>query len=93
MNFKKLTVTKFIKTQGMKKDGSGIWERVEVVMADLHSQVETRFVARVQKRVLESGVDIKEGEEYDVGISLNCREYEGKYYNELSIWRMEEAAF
>lgn len=88
MELKKMTIQKIIRAVG-EKDGNK-WERVEVVLHDLHSQFETRCVARVQKRVIESGIQLTEGKEYDVQISMGCREWNGKYYNELSIWKMEE---
>lgn len=91
MELKKMSIEKVLRTSGVKKDGSGVWERTDIVMRDLHSQVETRFVARVQKRVLETGIVLKEGDEWDVGLSLGCREFEGRYYNELSIWQMTPA--
>lgn len=89
MELKKIAIQKVIRTEG-EKDGK-TWERVEVVLHDLHSQVETRCIARVQKRVIESGVQLVEGKEYDVHLALGCREWNGRYYNELSVWKMQEA--
>jgi len=88
MELKKIAVEKIIRTEG-EKDGNK-WMRVEVVLHDLHSQVETRCMARVQRRVVDSGIELVEGKEYDVQISLGCREWNGKYYNDLSIWQMKE---
>lgn len=91
MKLEKISIEKIIKTEGEGQNGH--WERTELLLRDLHSQVETRCLARVQKRVLEQYPNLKEGEEYDFDININCREYKGRFYNELSVWQISPAAF
>lgn len=91
MRLEKILIEKIIKSEGEGQNGH--WERTEVLLHDIRSQVETRCLARLQKRVLEQWPNLKEGEEYDVDINLSCREYNGKYYNEVSVWQITPAAF
>ena len=89
MKLERMTIQKVIKASGVSKDGRE-WKRTEVVLHDVHSQVETRCVARLQQRVVEQFPDLKEGDEYDVELGLSCREYDGRFYNELYVWQMRD---
>lgn len=78
---------------GTKSDGSE-WRSQDFIFEYFES-AEQRYADRVVLTVMNERIreyDLHEGEEVRIGFSHSCREYNGRWYNDVRIYKFEKVA-
>ena len=78
---------------GTKADGSE-WHSQDFIFEYFES-AEQRYADRVVLTVMNERIreyDLHEGEEVRIGFSHSCREYNGRWYNDVRIYKLEKVA-
>lgn len=76
---------------GTKADGSE-WRSQDFIF-EYFEQPEQRYADRVVLTAMNERIreyDLHEGEEVRIGFSLSCREYNGRWYNDVRIYKLEK---
>lgn len=76
---------------GTKADGSE-WRSQDFIF-EYFEQPEQRYADRVVLTVMNERIreyDLHENEEVRIGFSHSCREYNGRWYNDVRIYKLEK---
>lgn len=76
---------------GTKADGSE-WRSQDFIF-EYFEQPEQRYADRVVLTVMNERIreyDLHEGEDVRIGFSHSCREYNGRWYNDVRIYKLEK---
>lgn len=74
---------------GVSKTGNE-WKTQEYVL-ETHDQYPRRVCFNVFGADKIAQFAIKEGDELTVSFDINCREYQGRWFNDIRAWRVERA--
>ena len=73
---------------GVSKNTGNPWMTQDYVI-ETHEQFPKRMMFNVFGEDKIKQFNIQMGEEINVFFDINCREYQGKYYNDIRAWRVD----
>lgn len=87
MNIKGKLVRKMDVENGTSKNGKE-WQKQLILIDDLKYNPTICIQAFGDKVGLISGLEI--GKEYNFSININSREFKGKYYTNIDLWKVDK---
>lgn len=75
--------------QGVSARGNE-WMKQEVVLLTESGQYERRMVVGIIGKERINEFDLHEGEKVTMHIDIDAREYNGRWYNSINVWKVEK---
>jgi hypothetical protein len=85
MNITGKVVKKFDIQEGITKQGTK-WTKQEILIAQTDSYNSEVVIAGITEKSIISISKLKEGDDVSISVNVNSREYNGKYYTNLTGW-------
>ena len=85
MNITGKVVKKFDIQEGITKQGTK-WTKQEILIAQTDSYNSEVVIAGITEKSIVSISKLKEGDDVSVSVNVNSREFNGKYYTNLTGW-------
>ena len=85
MNITGKVVKKFDIQEGITKQGTK-WAKKEILIAQTDSYNSEVVIAGITEKSIVSISKLKEGDDVSVSVNVNSREFNGKYYTNLTGW-------
>ena len=76
---------------GAKKDGVGTWMMQEYVIQETQGEYPKKMCFNVFGEDKIKSFNIQVGQELTVSFDVNAREYQGRWYNDIRVWKVEQA--
>ena len=85
MNITGKVVKKFDIQEGITKQGTK-WTKQEILIAQTDSYNSEVVIAGITEKSIISISRLKEGDDVSISVNVNSREFNGKYYTNLTGW-------
>jgi hypothetical protein len=85
MNITGKVVKKFDIQEGITKQGAK-WTKQEILIAQTDSYNSEVVIAGITEKSIISISKLKEGDDVSISVNVNSREFNGKYYTNLTGW-------
>jgi hypothetical protein len=85
MNITGKVVKKFDIQEGITKQGTK-WAKQEILIAQTDSYNSEVVIAGITEKSIISISKLKEGDDVSISVNVNSREFNGKYYTNLTGW-------
>jgi len=92
MHVSKMKIVEVYKNSGTSQRTGEEWHSTEILLSNNDEMIESRMLVRLMPKCAEA-FDFKKGDVIDLDILHEVREYNSRFYNQISAWRVEQSPF
>ncbi len=87
-----MKIVEVYKNSGTSQRTGEEWHSTEILLSNNDEMIESRMLVRLMPKCAEA-FDFKKGDVIDLDILHEVREYNSRFYNQISAWRVEQSPF